>query len=601
MAPLYALEGRELARALAAGIAVLRAERERLDRINVFPVADGDTGTNLAFTLAGVAATLAADEPHAGRLLAKVADAALDASRGNSGAILAQFLQGLAESLSLRAAVSAAEWAEGLRAGAELAREAVAEPKPGTLLSVLADYAAAVAKEAKAGRTELVALFASGRATAERSLEATREQLAELRDAGVVDAGAAGFVCLARGMAEYLATGIVPSTQASGPADPREFGAPRALEHRYCIECLVRGREIDRRHLREQLAQLCSSVVVAGSKERVRVHVHGDAPERVFALCAGFGAVSLEKADDLRRQQEAAHHAGGRRVAVVTDSAADLPEELIEALDVHVVPVRVHFGEQSYLDKVSLTSEEFQRLLAASELPPKTSQPPPGDFRRLYEFLLSHFAAVVSLNLAARASGTWQAAESAAARVDAQRISVLDTRNASLGQGLIVLHGARCAAAGLSAPEVLAEASALVGTTRTWALLRTLEQAVRGGRIPRWAERVARYLGLHPLVTFRPNGTVGIGALLIGRRDPLAAYARFLRRRIVPGRRYRLAVGHGDVPVAGERLRALLADHPAIAECIGPVALGAALSVHGGAGMLVVALQEYRAVPEGRP
>src|SRR6185436_15864863 len=95
----------------------------------------------------------------------------------------------------------------------------------------------------------------------------------------------------------------------------------------------------------------------------------------------------------------------------------DLPESVLEALDIHVVPVRVHFGTQSFLDKVGLSSEEFFRKLASSVVHPTTSQPPPGDFRRAFEFLGSHYQAVVYVGLTAKVSGTFQSAETAVGRV----------------------------------------------------------------------------------------------------------------------------------------------------------------------------------------
>ena len=152
------------------------------------------------------------------------------------------------------------------------------------------------------------------------------------------------------------------------------------LEHRYCTECMITGEAIDRRKLREEASALGSSLVIAGSQSKVRLHIRTNEPPRVFELASRFGAVAGEKADDMQRQQEMAHHATRRHVAVVTDSAADLPDSVLEALDIHVVPVRVHFGTHSYLDKVGLSSAEFFRMLAESPVHPKTSQPPPGRF-----------------------------------------------------------------------------------------------------------------------------------------------------------------------------------------------------------------------------
>src|SRR4029453_2960383 len=199
-----------------------------------------------------------------------------------------------------------------------------------------------------------------------------------------------------------------------------------------------------------------------------------------------FGTVSGEKADDMQRQQRAAH-ARNRRVAIVTDSAADIPEDEMDRLDIHMVPVRVHFGERSFLDKVGITPGEFFGEIARGGPPPTTSQPPPGDFRRRFEFLASHYEAVLSINLTRRVSGTFAAAESAAARTSTHgEVRVIDSLNASTGQGLIVLRAAEQAAGGASLASVVAAVCAVLPLTRTFGLMGSLEYAVRGGRVPRW-------------------------------------------------------------------------------------------------------------------
>ena len=184
------------------------------------------------------------------------------------------------------------------------------------------------------------------------------------------------------------------------------------------------------------------SLVLAGTKRKAKIHIHVDEPEQVFDVARKFGHVSAEKADDMHRQQISSHDAN-RRFAVITDSAADIPDEDMERLDIHMVPCRVQFGDRGYLDKVSITADEFFEELRSNPHHPTTSQPAPGDFRRQYQFLASHFADVLSINLTGMASGTLEAARSAAERVNAHgRVHVINSRNASLGQGLLVVAAA---------------------------------------------------------------------------------------------------------------------------------------------------------------
>ena len=592
-----ALRGTELSAALRSGIHRLISRVEAINKINVFPVPDGDTGTNLALTLQAVLGALrGTPEPHAGQLLTRIADAALDGARGNSGAILAQFLLGLGDRAGTSAELTAEGFTQAVAAGAAYARDSMAEPREGTILTVLSDFAAALDAGVRNGERDFRPLFRAALGTARESLEATRGQLEILRRANVVDAGALGFVELVAGMTDYFETGIVPGDDAAIQLfrdDETTAGSQVDLEHRYCTECTIVADTIDRRKLREEASELGSSLVVAGTPHKVRLHIHTNEPPRLFALAARFGTVAGEKADDMQRQQDMAHHAPRRRVAVVTDSAADLPDSVLESLDIHVVPVRVHFGTHSYLDKIGLSSEDFFRELAVNPLHPKTSQPPPGDFRRAFEFLGSHYEAVVYVGLMARVSGTFQSAETAAGRVRTRaKILTLDSGTAALGEGLIAMRAAEVAAAGGDAEAVKQAATEAGPRTRTWGLLVTLEFAVRGGRVPRYVKIVADLLRLTPVLAVRSDGSLGVGGVLFGRRNQYRRFGKLLRRRLDPARRWRIGVSHANVPEGAVQVRDAIAQGLPRAEILPVIPLGTALGVHGGPGCVVVAAQE---------
>jgi len=590
------LDGLRLSRAFRVGIRQLLSRQEHLNKINVYPVPDGDTGTNLAITLGAVLGVLQrTPDAHAGNTLTRIADAALDGARGNSGAILAQFLLGLGDKLGHLALLTPANLAEGAVGGAAYARESLSEPRDGTILSVLTDFAQA-AHAAAAGATEFRPVLDRAMRAAQDSLARTTEQLEALRRANVVDAGAQGFVELASGFADYIASGsnAEPDPCNAGVIDASSVetaGSELALEYRWCTECVVSGANVDRRRLRETLSTHGASLVVAGLAHKARVHIHANDPTEVFRVAGQFGQVSGEKADDMHRQQRAAH-AKNRRVAIVTDSAADIPEDEMDRLDIHMVPARVHFGDRSYLDKVGITAEEFFDEIERGAHHPKTSQPPPGDFRRRFEFLASHYDSVLSINLTRRVSGTLAAAESAAGRTSTHgEVQVIDSLNASAGQGLVVLHAAELAETGAGLVEVAAAARAILHATYTFGLMGSLEYAVRGGRVPRWVKRVADALRFMPVLGNDAVGRIRPVGVLLGRRNLREKFARFVERRMSDDRSYRILIGHANREADGhwllERLRG---DNVAWGRV---VPLGSALGAHGGPGMLVVGLQEH--------
>ncbi|MGI9247009.1 MAG: DegV family protein [Steroidobacteraceae bacterium] len=594
------LDGLLLNHALQAGILRLLSRQEHLNKINVFPVPDGDTGTNLALTAHAVLGTLRKlPDRHAGQVLTRVADAALDGARGNSGAILAQFFLGLGDRLGHLPCLDPDDFVEGVGGGAAYARESLSEPREGTILTVLTDFARALQQARRDGATDFRALLDRGLAAAQASLEQTRFQLEALRKANVVDAGAQGFVELLAGVTDYIDSGSgeepagiaeLVVVDASGEATA---GMEEDLEYRYCTECVVTGEQVDRRRLREQLSAIGGSLVVAGLSHKARVHIHANDPAEVFRVAARFGEVSAEKADDMQRQQHSAH-AGGQRVAIIVDSAADIPEDEMDRLGIHMVPIRVHFGEHSYLDKVGITAKEFYTRIASGGEAPKTSQPPPGDFRRQFEFLGSHFDAVVSINLTSRASGTHAAAETAAARTATHgKVTVIDSRNASTGQGLLAMYAAECALAGYDAQRVIEATRAMIPRTQVFGLVGSLEYAVRGGRLPRWVKRVADALRLMPVLHADAQGHVKAGGMLFGRSDLQRKFARYVRRRMRAGVRYRVLVGHANCERDGHWLLEMLRG-PDVADAR-LVPLGSALGAHGGPGMLVVGFQEVEA------
>ncbi|MEE9136366.1 MAG: DegV family protein [Gammaproteobacteria bacterium] len=596
------LDGKRLKRSLWAGFERIVAEQEPLNQINVFPVPDGDTGTNLALTVATITDALRQfDSRHAGELLTRVADAALDGARGNSGAIFAQFFQGLADALGDRERIHATEFAAALKAADEYARTALSSPKEGTIITVIGAYAEAIRGCAdRDGAADFTTLLHAGLEVAQKSLQATTDQLEELRRAGVVDAGARGFVVMLEGIEAFLRQGsLTAATEPSklsvtNPSTPNAAQWSGTVDHRYCTECVLNGQNIDLRKLRESLTDLGSSLVVAGNQNKIKIHIHVDEPSTVFDVASNFGAVSDQKADDILHQTETMRLAN-RRIAIVTDSAADMPDSAIHDLDIHIVSLRISFGSETYLDKVGLTPEQFLQELVSNPERARTSQPAPGDFRRMYDYLGSHFQHVISISLTKKASGTWQAAATAAQRAQrSDHITVVDSRNVSLGQGLIAMHAAECVRAGYSLDGVLTSVDEIAAQTRTFGLVTDLSYAVRGGRIRPSIKWLADRLRLTPILSNTIDGTIGVRNFMAGRRDLLRRFARHVARRTQPGKTYRVAIGHANCQDDANRLREELLDKLPGIESSYVTELGSAVGVHAGPGALLVSIQEYR-------
>ena len=313
-----------------AGLAALEARREEVNDLNVFPVADGDTGDNMVLTLravlqeldrlAGASEGRTIDEIGRDEIVASVARAALLGARGNSGVILSQLIRGAAEELASRPG----ELVDPVLIGAALARAAdqaygsVREPAEGTILTVVREMAHRVASEIahipdarlRADATsfeqdEVIAqVIASALEAGQESVKRGPDLLPVLRDAGVVDAGGYGLTVLLAGIVGALRDGEAPALDhhaAARVSHPQHA----STTFRYCTNFAVSGAGLEQRRFIEELEQIGDSVLVVGDATTLKVHVHTDDPDAATALFTAAGLVSHLDVADMREQVQA--------------------------------------------------------------------------------------------------------------------------------------------------------------------------------------------------------------------------------------------------------------------------------------------------------
>ncbi len=586
----FSLDGAGFAQALHAGTLAVVAESDDLDRMNVFPVADADTGANLAATLRAASARLGADAPSRIDAAARVAaDAALDGARGNSGAIFAQFLRGLAESFSDRPHVGTREFAEGAGRGSQAAWNALQNPREGTILSVLRAWSRELSL--RSARTEDFAdALGDALQAARHALAETPRQLAVLARHGVVDAGGQGFVYFLEGMLDWARTGEARRPAAAPPAAaPRLFaGGHEEVDHtyRFCAEALVSGAAIDVERVKSLIAPLGDSLVVAGGGSRVRIHLHTNAPLEFLAATAGVGALEASKIDDMILQQLAGRES---TIALVADSTCDLPESLAHHLGVVRVPLTLTVDDRQYRDGVDMTATEFYRRLPELERLPTSSQPSVSEFREVYERLLEHREGIVSLHIAGALSGTVEAARSAAAAIDPQRIRVIDTHKVSIGAGLLLEAAGEAVARGAGLDEV---EDLVLASRRQVALFGTpgsLDQAVKGGRVSPAAARLIEAAHLYPIIVFDDEGHAQKGGVAAGFDGAMRALVK-KALRFVGGQPARAMVVHTDRLEAAEAVAESLCRHLGTS-AIPIVYGGPVITTHVGLGAVTIGVR----------
>jgi len=399
--------------------------------------------------------------------------------------------------------------------------------------------------------------------------------------------------CHARWQSGEVETAI-PDLQADLIRKLREF---EVGEHRFCTECVIEGENIDRLAVMKRMESLgASSLVVAGGRKRVRVHIHVNNPAQVFLACEEFGTIKQQKADDMERQHGLLDQSG--EVAIVTDSGGDIPPDEVERLGIHVVPVRLSFGDREFMDGVTLTPQDFYKLLSESTEAPLTSQPPAQDFARVYSLLTSHGYGVISIGISGQLSGTTSAARQAASRPDSGDVVVIDSLSATAGQGLLAMAAAEAALKGWSAKKVEALVYELIPRTRVFALADDLSYAVKGGRLPAWVKRLADFLRLNPVLTASPEGKLGLSGFHLGRGANPMKLARTVTGKMDPETMYRVLVSHANNEAGAVQVRQhILELHPRVHSCH-ITAAGPALGVHFGPGGLIVGFTPRLGMPE---
>jgi fatty acid kinase len=358
----------ELVRGLVgAALASLEASRSRIDDLNVYPVPDGDTGTNLTLTVRAVAEAVATAEAAKRPALARfVARAALMGARGNSGVILSQIVRGVADVLAeSRNGVDPQLTAQALRGASDAAYRAVRRPVEGTMLSVVRELAEEAERRALEPETLghlLVELVRHG----EEAVARTPEQLDVLRAAGVVDAGGAGLVELLRGVAGAVAGEAVIAAPVVASSPGPEAIHLEPSQYRYCTVFVVEGAGLDRDALEARLEPLGDSLVVVGDETALKVHVHTDDPGAALSFGTVLGTIEGVEIANMHEQQERRERrlslvpATRVKSAVVAVVAGEGNRLLFETLAEPVGAIRVVAGGQA-------TNPSTAELVAAVE------------------------------------------------------------------------------------------------------------------------------------------------------------------------------------------------------------------------------------------
>lgn len=503
------INGKDLYYSFVAGTHKVLEQQSNINKINVFPVPDGDTGTNLATTFRYITENVKPDISITSTAQS-IASAALEGSRGNSGIIVAEFLVGFSKKLRNADFIDVKKFATILNNAVQHAYQAVENPVEGTVLTVLREWSEFI-NSMKDSFTNFFHLLPESLKVARRSLKRTQDTLEILKKNRVVDAGAQGVICFLEGVSEFIRDRNLK--KLLGLKSPRIDEHVEILDldqfnYRYCTETILEGKDLDKNQIRSIVRDLGDSLVIAGSERKMRIHIHTNQPATFFHRLKDQGVLKYQKADNMAWQSWAAYHRKWN-IALVTDSDCDLPEEILEKYQIYFLPISIFFGENHYLDKITITPNNFYEMLNKSQHYPTTSQPNVKDFANLYSFLCSHYDSIISVHLSKELSGTCKSARTAAEKISKdfdKKISVVNSRHLSGSLGLIVYRVAQAIESGQSHEKIVNGIESWIGNASILVSVKNFESMVRGGRVSPMKGRIANWLNLKPIISLNEKG-----------------------------------------------------------------------------------------------
>ncbi|MDA3958790.1 DegV family protein [Oceanispirochaeta sp.] len=595
----HILTGYQIYHGFLSGYINLSHHRKHINDINVFPVPDGDTGNNMVRTFRTIANGMVSSRS-VSAVLNIIADLSLEGARGNSGMIVSQFINGLAITLDKKRDIDSIAFGDAVLQSVDYAYKAVDLPQEGTLLTVLSVWAAEIGKASQLG-IPFQDILRRGFEAAQVALSKTPEQLEILKENGVVDAGALGFVRFLEGIEQMNVSGLtsnhkrkkinVQDTLSSGKSsDNHMYNMQRGIKNRYCTELLIENPNLSPDEIKSAIKEWGDSIIVSQGRHRYRIHIHTNEPHEIVGVLTPHGNILKQKVEDMVRQEQMT---GPERIAVLTDSIADIPLEILDAYKIHVINLNLIWDDDEYLDRLTITPEEFYRQQEVRKSFPGSSLPDQSFIDGILQSLMDHYDGIIVIPVAKALSGTWQQISNAAKPYNEgkKKIYVIDSCLNSAAQGLLVVEIAKAASEGKNLDELALMAERLKKRTRIFVSVNTLKFMVKGGRISPLTGLIARTLNLKPIVSLDETGKGMAFDKAFSRRGLLKKISLLIQKTMKKNGIERFVIVHaGDIK--GARVFAGLVQKITGLEADYITDISPIVGMHSGKGAIAIGLIE---------
>ena len=530
------MTGLQIYEAFIHGAYTVIEKKDVLNKINVFPIQDGDTGNNLSSMMQTIIQT-AKSHQNVKQTLESISDAAFLGARGNSGIIFASYFRGLSDTVELTEQISIYQYAEASKCAAQYAYEAVEYPVEGTMLTLMRDWGEILSVESKRNQS-ILDILTTAYHRLEHALEKTKEQLSILRKANVVDSGAKGFTYFIEGILRYLKQeddidfhalfeenkyDFIPNIPLASHLEKNDF--------RYCTECLLEELLIPTKQIKSDLKQLGNSIVVAKSPTKCRVHIHTNEPANVFAYLNKLGQILYQKVDDMYSQEAIVNHRK-YNIALVTDSIADIPKTFLDEHQIQILHLDILYPGINYFDKLTIEPSSLLDMIAKDSVLPTSSQPSPGRIAHLLDYLSTYYDSILVLCVSKELSGTYNSFLRARSNLKKKNvpIQIINTKQNSGAQGLLVKKALEYLAAGNSYKEIIQNIQTDISRSKILVQVKTLDSMIKSGRLTLRAGTVAKKIGMKPLITLDKEGKGKLQSIAFSEKGSLRKIKQHIQK-----------------------------------------------------------------------
>jgi len=525
----------DLKRMFFAATERIEKDKEKINKINVFPVPDQDTGGNLAKTLAGIKNAVDGREFNGLDEFVDVAlEGALISAQGNAGVIYTGFLAGFLPTLKNPNPIDAKKITQAMREGSKRAWESLQDPKEGTILDVI-DAAAEVFEEESKKEKDIIKILKEAIKKANEALLLTREKMEIFRKANVVDAGGLGYLMILESY--LLALGENEKKEKEGMVSDKVRRFVQTFSHRYEVVFLIKNPKFSCGELREKLAGLGNSLEVLQVGDKIKVHIHTDDTDAVKDVARKSGILQSIHTQDMVREVIGEDSIEViPKIGITTDEITDLTQKIIDKYQIEIVPFKMDWPEGESLPGGNIYQKMREAEKRGIKTPPKTAGAVTSGYLKAFRKQLKKFDKILCITASSKLSGAFNSACQMRKRLkqeEQERIFILDSLSGGAGQGLLVLRAIELVQEKRGIDEIITELKNTIPSIYVYGFLEDPKWIEWGGRMTstqaNWVRRLQK-IGLRPLMAII-DGRVTKGGFSFGAKDISDAIFKKIKKR----------------------------------------------------------------------